>query len=141
MIAPVYDCTGLPSLSMKAQKLAPGDFAVQNVIAEGLLFLSQGPVITDPTKLPLVYAALGLQINYQVEAGVDPYIFASVGSHFAGDTKMFHRGQIAAPLAVHEQARKLLIPIVAKTVAKEYTTLRSVRRVRRAWFDDNPLGW
>lgn len=74
---PRYPVTAHPLLSADAQALEPAQLAEQNLLAEDLLGFTDAALLTDADTIARATRLIVLQVNYQVETGVDASIYAS----------------------------------------------------------------
>lgn len=76
-MAPRYDVTDHPLLSEDAAALTTEQLAEQNLLAEDLLGFTDAALLTDPDTVARATRLIVLQVNYQVETGIDASIYAS----------------------------------------------------------------
>lgn len=122
--------TGHPLLTNKVVVLAPEKFSAQHDLAEALLGLDSsfvGRLTTE--QLTRVQLAVVLQLNFQVEQGLDPYTIQSKSSTQQGESVTYR------PDAVHPQAKAIIDGTVLTNDTggdmvrrfRETSTVRSVR--------------
>lgn len=73
---PRYDVTDHPLLSEDAAALTAEQLAEQNLLAEDLLGFTDAALLTDPVTVDRAKRLIVLQVNYQVETGVDAAVYA-----------------------------------------------------------------
>jgi hypothetical protein len=118
----LYDATAHPLLSVQATQLAPEVLVEQNELAETLLELT-GTNLTGTAK-ETATRAVALQIAFQLEMGVEGYVFASESQ---GDRSGTYRGTGQAP-SVHPMAATLVASVIGRSPkARRLLAVRSVR--------------
>jgi hypothetical protein len=102
---PLYDITDHPLLSPAVQNLGPETLAAHTEVAEALLRLSELAVFAAATtEYTQATNALALQVNFQVESGLDAYILQSLTRGARSQT--FRGGK--RHLTVHPQAARIM---------------------------------
>lgn len=81
----VYEVGGHPNLSGKARGLSPQELQGQVLLAESLLGVS-APAYTDTSLRERAELAVVLQVNFQVESGLDPLILKRIHSSHTSQT-------------------------------------------------------
>lgn len=103
----LYPATAHPLLGLKAKDLLaknPQGFDVHNAMAEVLLNLNENPFTGDEADVALI--AVTIQINFQLEQGMDPYLAYNQNSGGNGTRGTTFRGYKGPP-EVHGQAFRL----------------------------------
>lgn len=96
-----YDITDHPLLSEKAQALAEGEngeeaLQAQIELAEVYLGLATGTLFTG-TQAVLIQHFLTLQVNWQVELGIEPFYIRSISSTHSEQTTTYKDQPIIHP--------------------------------------------
>jgi hypothetical protein len=97
-----YDILGHPMLTAKAAALGspPGEkLAAHVLLAETLLGAHNHPLVTDADQLEVVRLFLAIQVNFQVEQGVDPFVAEKVYSSHTKQS-VTYRDRIIDPRAL-----------------------------------------
>lgn len=105
-----YDITDHPLLSDDARDLGPNSLDAQARVAEtllGLLTFTAFSVVTQADLYSRAQDAVALQVNYQVEAGLDAFILMSLAK---GGRSMSFRGGRRMP-TIHGIAKKIVSQI------------------------------
>ena len=125
------DLTGYALLSGKV--LALGDkFAPNQLLAETLLGVSPAFVARlTGDQVAQVVMAVALQLNFQVEQGLDPFILKSDSSQQQGESKTYQDN------VIHPQAQAIIGNITiteptADSLQSQFAAIPPVRSVRGA---------
>lgn len=95
----VYDVTAHPILTPKALAITPAEkFASHVLLAESLLGVS-GPAYTDTDLLDKARLAVAIQVNFQAEQGIDPFVYRSVSSAHSSQSAVY-REHLVDPRAL-----------------------------------------
>lgn len=122
--------SALLSGKVLALDVSSDKYKAQQDLAEAVLGLTSlflGKLTIDQTNQ--VIMAVALQLNFQVEQGLDPFVLKSDSSQQQGETKVYQN------TVVHPQARAILDGIDLSTptggqVEQEFHAIRPVRSVR-----------
>lgn len=76
----LYDIDDHPFLTGKSKALESEVLHSQQLLAENLLGLSAYDVFTDQADIDNATLAIAMQINFQVEQGLDPFVQKSASS-------------------------------------------------------------
>lgn len=137
-----YDASDSAILSPKALNLAKSaeaakieQFAAQNEVAENLLGFAD--IVIPDRYLPRAILAIAMQVNYQLEMGIDPFVtqHTNVGIQGGrGGQSVTYRGFNSPPI-LHAQAAE-----IANAVVQEVRGLRGggVQSVRGGKFTVKP---
>lgn len=79
-MALLYDIDDNPFLTGKSKALESEVLHSHQLLAENLLGLSMYDVFADQADVDTAELAIAMQINFQAEQGLDPYITKSVSS-------------------------------------------------------------
>lgn len=98
-----FDLTGNPGLSAAAearQRNDPGPFGAQQLEAEALLQVEQLPTFLPAALLPVAQLAVCLQINWQLERGIEPLMTTAKGSKLIEGSVAYRDEVLRDPRAV-----------------------------------------
>lgn len=121
-----YDVTEHSILSDKAKQLVLEDtlkFVANVEMAEALLGVPED-VPTNAKVLARLQLAVGLQVNYQVQMGVDPLYIKSSGSQHAGNS-VTYRDSYVDPRAQQIVAMALGLNGLAARYGAKITSVRT----------------
>lgn len=107
-----FDVEGHPFLTNKVLALDPDKFEAQVILAETLLGLRNRRIRED--RLEEIHNAISLQVNYQIELGLDAFTsqHVNVGIQAGrGGQSVTYRGY-SAPPSVHAQAQKIVAAVL-----------------------------
>ena len=115
-----FDITEHPLLSPAAAALAAPTLEAQGDLAERLLGIAGASGLNEVQTTTATLAVV-MQVNYQVEAGVDAAVYTSDGRGA--------RSKAYRDLGVHPYARALIVtlPIAAAEASAQYDVLISRR--------------
>jgi hypothetical protein len=128
----LVDLTGNALLTGKVNALPTDKKTAQQNLAEALLNLTDAFVgALSPTQLERVKMAVALQMNYQVEQGIDSFVLESESSTQQGESRSYREG------ALHPQAKAIVegIEIVTGDGTQDvqaFARIRPIRSVRTA---------
>lgn len=119
----VYDVDGHEFLTKKSISLEPGQFDGHHRMAEALLGLGS-PAVADVDLLETLRLAIAIQINFQVEQGIDPFVASSTYSSHSKQS-INYRDRLTDP-----RAALMVAGVVAEdfdTYASRWASMRSYR--------------
>ncbi len=128
--------TAHPLLTGKVNALGTDPFAAQQKLAEALLGLTQSFVDRcDADQLDRVTMAVALQMNFQVEQGLDPFVVQSESSTQQGESRTYRDD------AVNPQSQAIIAGIQLTgtdggKMVRDFANIRPVRSLRtdaRSW--------
>ena len=90
----LYDIDDHPFLTPKSQALESEILHSHQLLAETLLGLSAYDVFSDQADIDQVELAIAMQINFQVEQGLDPYVSKSVSSGQSKQSTVYRDGYL-----------------------------------------------
>lgn len=118
----VYEVAGHPALSGKAQVLGGPMLEAQVLLAETLLGVS-APAYTDAALLEKAILAIVLQVNFQMEEGIDPLIVKRMHSTHTSQTVEYW-GRYIDPRALILWSSTLSVEKVSGRFTGVITSLR-----------------
>lgn len=120
MPTPLYDVSGHPLLSPGAAALGRDELAEHNLLAEDLLSLA-GTTFADEDAARAT-RAVALQVNYQVEQGVDAAVYDVT---MVGSRMLNYRDGIVHPIAL--ELATLLINSTVSATTTAWPAITSLR--------------
>lgn len=103
----IYDVTAHPLLSDQAAALGPSELEAHARVAETSLGLLNFTAFVDGTdKYDRATDAVALQINYQVEAGIEAFIMS--GESRGARRRSYRGGSRKRMAPLHPMARKIV---------------------------------
>lgn len=112
-----------PILTGKSKALAASDsaaFAAQQELAETLLGLTE-PAVTNAFTLSRVQLAVALQINFQLEQGLDPLV-EEVAQSKHSEQMIKYRDRIVNP-----QAASIIADVLVVATVDRWASITSLR--------------
>lgn len=109
-MAMLYDITAHPLLSDETNHLSETALSAQARVAEtllGLLKFTPFSPVSQPDLYSRASDAVALQVNYQVESGIDAFILSSMSR--GGRANTFRGGRRMPP--IHGLAKKIVSSI------------------------------
>lgn len=103
-----YSVTNHPLLSERASRLAAPELEAHNRVAEILIGLWKFAAFTevgDPDKFAQATDAVAMQVNYQVESGIEAFILSNL---VRGKREFVYRNGRHRMNPVHSMAKKIV---------------------------------